>query len=324
MTHKVSSYLVKLLYILANLFSQAEVRVWSQHYKQTPSWSFTDPVYIVRPRRSAQLSASEGQAKQITFPLSRHCRESGPGGRQNFISQVAGLWRVNYGCVNPPPPSSTAVSGYHNTVMGLSWLTRVEQPERVTKGLRQNLSKSQRSERAHHTGATIPPVSSSLVGGSCRETWWWHPAVRALPATPIKFKQAFFLYVLRYLILLILEGGDQNIKCGPAFLEIRGLAGQGRGWREVVVLSPYPSTLPGAISHNWNQGRPATLLPFHLCHLLFQFYKSVMYWPCSMCVSSCCLMVTLRWRAPIISRSNGLLVKIFHPDWFMRIKFLPH
>lgn len=60
-----------------------------------------------------------------------------------------------------PTPSSTPVSGYHNTVIGLSWLTRVEQPERVTKGLRQNLSKSQRSERARHTGATIPPVSSS-------------------------------------------------------------------------------------------------------------------------------------------------------------------
>lgn len=189
----------------------------------------------------------------------------------------------------PPTPSSTAVSGYHNTVIGLSWLTRVEQPERVTKGLRQNLSKSQRSERARHTGATIPPVSSSLIGGSCRERWWWHPAVHALPATPIKLKQPFFLYVLRYLILLILEGGNQNIKCGPAFLEIRGLAGQGRGWREVVVLSPYPSTPPGAISHNRNQGRLPSFLPFRLCRrlLLFQFYKSMMYWPCSMYVSSC-------------------------------------
>lgn len=71
----------------------------------------------------------------------------------------------------PPPPSPTAVSGYHNTVMGLSWLTRVGQPERVTKGLRQNLSKSQRSERARHTGATIPPVSSSLVGRGVGGVW---------------------------------------------------------------------------------------------------------------------------------------------------------
>lgn len=120
----------------------------------------------------------------------------------------------------PPPLSPPAVSGYHNTVMGLSWLTRVGQPERVTKGLRQNLSKSQRSERARHTGATIPPVSSSLVGG---RGWGGvggngddiQPSAHCPRPLLNSNGSLFFIYVLRYLILLILEGGRSEYQVRP-------------------------------------------------------------------------------------------------------------
>lgn len=110
----------------------------------------------------------------------------------------------------------------------------------VRERFQQNLSKSQRSQRTHHTVRTIPRVAfNEQNGGDADDTQQPSPSV-----TPIKSEQIFDMYFDT--IFYWYWRGVHNIKYSSAFQEIRAGA----------VLSQKLSRDPWGVPIRSNRSEP--------------------------------------------------------------------